>query len=246
MTRLNQILAIEKGARNDGVRALSDSYHLLQKPDPLSGINRTYRPKDDEGDELPSETKRVQVTVSDVLTQLRQPLERMLNVAATKDIANTEARADVVIGDRTIMTDVPPTYLLYLEKQLQDLLTFFSKLPVLDPGENWTWDDATSAYVSEPMTTHRSKKVKRSHVLFPATDKHPAQVQAYDEDEIVGYWKTTRYSGAIPKAEMQAYVKRVRELLEAVKKAREEANAYGPVTDSDYGEKVLDYVLFGD
>jgi len=37
---------------------------------------------------------------------------------------------------------VPATYLLFLEKQLTDLHTLVSKLPVLDASETWVFDQA--------------------------------------------------------------------------------------------------------
>jgi len=84
------------------------------------------------------------------------------------------ARADVVIDGQTIATDVPVTYLLFLEKQLVDLHTFVKKLPVLDAAESWVRDDSTDSWRTEAVRTIRTKKVPRNHVKAEATDKHPA------------------------------------------------------------------------
>ena len=58
MTRLNQIIAVEKGVKSRSFQELTDAHHALQKPALLSGISRTYRPKDEEGEQLPPESTR--------------------------------------------------------------------------------------------------------------------------------------------------------------------------------------------
>jgi hypothetical protein len=35
-------------------------------------------------------------------------------------------------------------------------------------------------------------------VKAEATEKHPAQVEVYHEDVVVGQWKTVKFSGALP------------------------------------------------
>jgi hypothetical protein len=50
-------------------------------------------------------------------------------------------------------------------------------------------------------------------------------VETYTEDVVVGYWTTVKFSGAVPAREKNEILQRVRKLQEAVKSAREEANA---------------------
>ena len=145
-TKLNQILAVEKGAKSAGSSALTGAYHLIQKSQLLAGLSRTYRPRDDEGEQLPPEFTNVQVTADAVLTDAVRALTRMWDVTATKDWANTRAQADVVVDGDVLLDGVPVTYLLYLEKQLADFITFLRKLPTLDPAEVWTFDEASGAY----------------------------------------------------------------------------------------------------
>ena len=128
--------------------------------------------------------------------------------------------------DGTVLaSDIPVTYLLFLEKQLADLQTFVTKLPVLDAAETWSYDEATDAYATPPTQTTRSKKVPRNHVKAEATEKHPAQVEMYFEDVLVGYWTTVKFSGALPQARVNELRARVIKLSEAVKIAREQANS---------------------
>lgn len=246
MAKLNQIIAIEKGAKTRAAQVITQAYHQAQRQDAFAGISRTYRPKDDDGDQLPSETKRAQVTVPQLLVDVREAVGRLFDVVAQKDLTNTVAKAPVKVDGVVIVEDVPATYLLFLEKQLVDLHTFLSKLPRLDPGEQWSFDPNVNAWVTEPVETHRSKKVPRAQVLYEATDRHPAQVRPYEEDVLVGYWRTVKFSGALPAKDLEAMLTRVRKLLDGVKQAREQANSVEIIDRRDIGESIFDYVLDGE
>jgi hypothetical protein len=243
MARLNQIIAIEKGIKSGSFQDLTDAHQALQKPALLSGIVRTYRPKDEEGEQFPPESTRVQEKAEDIIRRTVEVLTRLFDVTATKDWANTRARADVVVDGQTLLAQVPATYLLFLEKQLVDLHTFVKKLPVLDASETWSFDASADCWATEPVQTVKTKKVPRNHVKAEATDKHPAQVEVYYEDVVVGHWRTVKFSGALPAQRVNELLGRVERLQQAVKFAREEANNI-EVEDQKVGERIFGY-LFG-
>jgi hypothetical protein len=242
VTKLNQIIAVEKGVKSKSSQELSQALHDLQKASLLSGISRTYQAKDEEGEQLPPESTRVQVQAEDVLRSTATALTRLFDVTATKDWANCEARADVVVGGTTLLRDVPVTYLLFLEKQLAELYAFVRKLPKLDAAEAWSQDPSTDTWRTDPVRTVRTKKVPRNHVKAEATPEHPAQVEMYFEDVPVGYWTTVKFSGALPARRVNELVDRVEKLQNAVKFAREAANS-AEVTDRSVGSVVFDYLL---
>lgn len=243
-TKLNQIVAVEKGVKGTAERTFTTAYHDLQKAGPMSGLTRTYRPRDDQDTEvLPPERTNVQFSALDVINQVTEGLAKLFDVTATKDYANCHAVADVVVDGVVLVRDAPVTYLLFLEKKLVDLHTLVKKLPVLDPAERWTvHDEGAGVYRTEPTETTRTKKVPRNHVLAAATDKHPAQVQPYYEDVVVGYWTKTTFSGALPAARVTELLARVEKLQEAVKFAREAANGT-EVVDQKVGEKIFGYLF---
>lgn len=245
MTKLSQIIAVEKGVKSDATRRVTDLHRDVQKQPLLSGISRSYQPRDDDGDTLPPESTRVQVKAEDVLTEAAAILTRLFDVTLTKDTANCYARADVKIGSDTLLADVPVTYLLFLEKQLTDVHTFAAKLPLLDPAEDWADepDPVSGAWKTHPAKTVRSKKIPRNHVVAEATKEHPAQVQVYTEDVPVGDWTTVKFSGAVPATRVREILDRIEALQRAVKFAREEANAT-EVTDRNAGGLIFTY-LFG-
>ena len=242
MPVLNQIIAIQAGKKTEAKEALTKAYHLMQKPELLFGISKSYKPKDENGEMLPPETKLVQVKASDVIKSVTDELIGLFDIVATQDNANCQARADIVIDDVTIAKQVPVTTLLFLEKQVTDLKTFVGSLPTLDPAEQWSYDKAQDCFASQPFQTMRSKKVMRNHVKAEATDKHPAQVEVYTEDVTVGTYTTVKFSGAVPAQQKAALLVRVSKLGDAIKMARESANSLA-VSNVNLGKSILSYVF---
>jgi hypothetical protein len=184
------------------------------------------------------------MTIADVINTVRQGLQDLFDITAQKDYTNCEATADVEVDGSVLLTAAPVTYLLFLEKQLCDIRTFISNLPVLDPAERWVYDDNEDKFTTErPSETFRTKKSSKAIVLYPATPEHPAQTQLVTEDVIVGKWSVVKQSGAIPATHRQSWVRRVDALLRAVKSAREKANAE-TVARKVETHKMFDY-LFG-
>ena len=239
---LNKLIAIESGVKTNAKRASTDLYHVLQKNVLLNGISRTYQPKDDDGDKLPSETTLVQVKAEKVLKDLGLELTRLFDVTLTKENGNAKAKADVIVDGTTLLKQVPVTYLLFLEKQLVDINTFVSKLPTLDPASEWSYNSNDDVYQTAPVQTVKTKKVPRNWVKAEATDKHPAQVEIFHEDVIVGTWTKIDFSGAVPATRKAELLSRVEKLITAVKFAREEANSL-IVEDQYAGDKVFNYLF---
>ncbi|MBA2392549.1 MAG: hypothetical protein H0V70_07360 [Ktedonobacteraceae bacterium] len=238
----NQVIAIEKGIKARALQEITEAHHSLQKSAILSGISRTYRPKDEEGEQLPPEATRVQIRTEEIIRDTSDVLTKLFDIVATKDWANCEAKADVVVDGNVLLAQVPATYLLFLEKQLVDIHTFIKKLPVLDASESWVFDASADCWATEPVQTTRTKKIPRNHVKAEATEKHPAQVEVYYEDVIVGTWRTVRFSGALPAKRVNELLARVERLQEAVKIAREEANNL-EVKEQKVGEKIFQYLF---
>lgn len=242
MSKLNQIIAVANGKKTKTTREITESYKKVQKAALFEGISRSYQPVDDEGETFPPEKKNIQYSVSNAIEDVAKSLSGLFDIVATQDWANTKATADIVIEDQTILSDVPVTYMLFLEKQLQDIQTFISSLPVLDPAENWQWSEAADCYASEVAQTNKTKKVLRNHVKAEATEHHPAQVETYSEDVVVGKWNTIKFSGAIPATEKSTLLERVGRLIDAVKFARETANM-SEVTQVNVSSPLFKYLF---
>src|SRR5262245_28015221 len=124
MPKLNQIIAITAGKKSQASKTITEAYQNLQKAGQLEGISRAYKPKDDEGEQLPPEKKLVQLKVRDAIRSVTGALTELFDIVATQDQANCQAKANVVVDTVPVLKDVPVTTLLFLEKQLVDLHTF--------------------------------------------------------------------------------------------------------------------------
>lgn len=223
--KIHQTIAVLKGLKSEAEKALTNAYHVLQKGALLSGVSKTYQPKSEEGDRLPGEGQRVQITVPTVIDQIRQPFTRLLDEQLSLDMANCQARADVVVDGKVLIQAAPVTYLMFLDKQLTNLATFVGKWPVLDTAKDWQPGQVPGTWQTPPEYTVRAIKVPFPFVKAEATDKHPAQVEVVHRDEIVGTWTKVEFSGAMPVQDALAALARVRALQEAVKVAIQVANA---------------------
>lgn len=221
---LHQILAVERGISKTADREITNGYQLLQKPALMEGMARTYQPKDDDGDRLPSENQYVQLRSDDILDDIRKAFETLMDITAVRDFGNQSAVADVVVDGNVLISKAPAPYLLWLEKQLDHINTVVSKIPVLSPEHEWEWNDNVDAFSAQPVETQRTKKVPEVLVKAPATDKHPAQVEVFMKDVVDGYWTTVRFSGARPAGEVSNMSARVQAVRDAVRIARSRAN----------------------
>jgi hypothetical protein len=245
MGTLNQVIAIEKGVKARSQAAITELHHTNQKAELFAGLARSYKKKDEDGEDQPPENKLVQYRVAEMIRGAERARSELMEVTARKDWANCEAVADVVVDGVTIIPGAPVTYLLFLEKQLLDLRAYFGNLPVLDPAEKWTWDAQAGLYKTDETMTNRTKKTQRGITLYEATKEHPAQTQMITEDIVVGQWVTTKQSGALPLPDRQAMVERVEKLLNAVKEARETANMIEELPTPNVGEAIFGYIRGG-
>lgn len=242
MKKLNQVLAVEKGVKSESYSQITGIHKTNQKPDLFSGFSRSYRRINDEGEDYPAENKKVQLQAEDVIKNASMVWTKMFDVTATKDWGNMKAVADVKVGDKVLIKGAPVPFLLFLEKQLNDVRKFVETLPTLDEADDWVKDGNAGLFRTGTISTHRTKKVQKPIVLYDATDKHPAQTQLLTEDVLVGYWDTTKLSGAIPAPRKKLILANLEAFSNAVKMAREEANGV-LVDDVSVGHTIFDYLF---
>ena len=224
--KTNQLIAVEKGVKARAVATMTQLHHLNKKAELFQGLARTYQPKDEDGDKLPAERKVVQHRALDHVATLRTAMSELIDLTVQKDLANQKAKASVCMDGAEVpgMTDLPVTSLLSLEKIMLNLRTYIEELPVLDNAEDWKWDEKAALYRTDPVDTHRTKKVMKVLTLVQPTDKHPGQAQPYQEDVIAGYWSQVKHSAAIPYNVKKQWLEQADKILIGIKQAREVAN----------------------
>lgn len=240
--KLHEITAVLKGEKARIYSEVTALHQQAQKPDPYTGFNKTYRKKDDDGEDYSPETKRVTLVASEVLAKLAKLESKLFDITAQQEFANTGAKADLVVDNQTLLQDVPVTYLMFLDKQFTDLRTFIDKMPVLDENREWAADPNSKLVRTAPQTTHRTRKTPKVIVKYDATKEHPAQTELFTEDVVVGFWDTVHLSGALSIPRKEELLERIDKLLRAVKVAREQANdTEAPKVDA--GAAIFGYLL---
>lgn len=238
--RLAQVIGHEKDIRQSAYESLTEIHKNSMKPDMVTGLTKEYSPKNEGDEKLPAEKTLVKFSTTDALEEASQFMTELFDITLTRDSGNAGISVSLKIGDTVLIEKVPGTYLLFLKKQLDDWKKFVNSLQTLDPAKEWKWVDGN--WRSEPVVTNRTKKEKKALVLYDATEKHPAQVQAYDEDVPVGTWTTVYLSGAIPVTRKKELLARIAQLEKALVEAQEEVNS-NLVEQREGGKAIFDFLL---
>ena len=240
--KLHQIVAIQKGVKARVYGAITKLHQASKKVEPFIGHTKTWYKKNEDSDEFEDDRKEVRLIAEDLLKETAKLETEAMDVAATLEWGNCEAKADVVVDGQTVLTQVPVTFLLNLEKRLTDLRTFVGELPTLDASNVWEKDPNSKLFRSKPARTSRTKKVQRPIVKYDATEHHPAQTEMISEDVVIGSWETTHLSGAITMPRQELLLERLNALLDATKMARMEACSIS-VENRKVGEALFGYLF---
>ena len=251
MAKLHEVLAVESGLQTAAKKINEETIKTFGKKDEhFVETTRVVSHFAEEDQKLDTtETKAMVTTVLDKLIYNAGPNIRALDAYLQKEATNQRAAASIVVGDKTLAEDVPATVLLGLETKLTELRLVYEAIPTLAPGPTWNIDLASRAaggvYVSANAdVTFRTKKTIKPIIMSPATDHHPAQVQAVSEDVPVAKITTTHKSGMMTSAQKSALLERVDQLLRAVKRARQRANGT-EVVKSTIGATLFDFIHSG-
>lgn len=242
MRKLNQVLAAEKSIKARTYAAITEMHKAAQVPALFNGHSKTYEPLKEDGLPQPTQTQKVQRNAEEMFAEVQKSMSELFDVYATKDWGNQKAKSDLVVDGQILIKDAPATYLLFLDKQLSDLLTFVGKMTELDGATDWTKDPNTGLFRSDSVQTFTTQKVQRALVMYQATEHHPAQTQLITEDQVVGRWSTVKQSGAVPAPRKKRLMERIQKVLDAAKHALENANST-VVEEQSTGAAVLGYIF---
>lgn len=241
MAKLHELLAVESDLRKAAYETLLSTRKNLSNKQIQVGQVRRYSPAKEGGETFPDDRTELNTTVDEQLSILKNAYAPYMDTTLQKEISNMSTSADVEVDGVVIFKDVPAPALLNMEARLVELRAVFDEIQTLDPAEQWTYDQGQGCYVSSPRETMKTKKVFRNHVLYEATKEHPAQVQAYTEDERIGTWTTIIQSGMITVTDRRGMLERIDKLIYAVKKARQRANDVAAST-ATFADKIFDYI----
>lgn len=246
--KLHELLAVNQNLRGQSTACIADLVNTFAKKTTHFAAKRiVYKPVGEgQADQLEQDQER-QTSVATELEWLSDKVSKALDCAHSIDYANCTAKADVVLDNgTTILTGVPATSLLQLEHRLAELQAFVVAIPTLDPAKGFKLDlDAGEGiFKAVDVIKPRTEKITTALVLYPHSDKHPAQVEKVVSDKTVGYTTTQEWSALITTAEKGRMLDRLENLTRAVKQARSRANDI-EVPTQKIGERILGFVFNG-
>jgi hypothetical protein len=230
MSKLHEVLAVDGDLAGTAKAILEETVNTFaKKPEHFLGTNKSYLPLLEGEAEMPEERKEYTTTVDDKLTYTFESVIRHYDAFLQKEATNQIAKADLIVDGKTIASNVPATALLGFETKLKELRKVFEAIPTLQPGVAWeadkTVDDRGNVFKRvHPEEKNRTVKQFRSQVLYPATDKHPAQIEKWEEPAVVGRYVTNVWCSMLTPARKSDLLGRVDSLIQAVKQARQRAN----------------------
>ena len=251
MAKLHEVLAVESGLQTAAKKINEETIRTFGKKDEhfveTTRIVSHFAEEDQKLDTV--ENKTMVTTVFDKLLYNANPNIRAFDAYLQKEATNQKANADIVVDDLTLASNVPATVLLGLETKLAELRAVYEAIPTLAPGRSWQVDLSVRAEggvykAIDSDLTFRTKRIMKPLVMSPATEHHPAQVQALQEDVAIAKITTSHRSGMITPAQKSDLLERIDKLLRAVKRARQRANA-AEVEKRQIGSALFNFIHGG-
>lgn len=244
--KLHQLIAVEgdlearrKKFREDTIKVFREKQNLFE------GSVKTLAWFDEkEKTEWPDEHQHMTDTVKAQLDFYAESEIPYIDAVAQKDATNQTAVADLIVDGVTIAEKLPATFLLGMETKLVQIRELYSFIPTLKVGMEWkpSMDKGPEVFeLVHPEETLRTAKKFQHQVLVAPTDKHPAQVEKWEEQVPVGKFTKHRWCSAFTSERKAQMLNRLDKLIMAVKKARQAANS-AAVVDVHVGKKMFDYI----
>ena len=248
MAKLHELLAVDANLKGQAQKCRTELQSTLEKKRHLFAQKLvTFTPL---AEGAPAETREqsdIQTTVKKEVEWLSNIIKKAVDASYAIDVANTTAKADVVLEDgTTLLKDVPATALLQLEKRVKEVSEFIHTIPTLDPAKGFEPDTSREAgiYKAREVLKSSTQKIQEPLTLSPATKEHPAQVQLVTKDVKVGTIQELEWSSLITPALKADLLERSEALFRAITQARSRANDIEVDAKSHkIGKKLLEYVF---
>lgn len=246
MGKLHELLAAEGSAKTQADKCRSDLLNTFDKKKHHFGEKIvTFKPAVEGAGPVTEEQLDLQTTIKSELKWIKEHWSRALDAAYQIAESNTSARADVVLDNgTTLLTGLPATALLELEKRASEIHAFVSAIPTLDPVKGFKPDPdrGEGIFRAREEVRTRTKKTQRVLIKYEATKEHPAQTEVVSEDVPVGTLHTQEWSGLITPSQKGDMLDRAEGLRRAIKAARSRANE-AKAAEAKIGDVLLNYVF---
>jgi hypothetical protein len=228
MAKLHELLAVDGNLKGQALKTRAELMNTMAKKRHLFEEKLVTFTSNFEGAVAETEAQSsIQTSVYEEVRWLGGHFSKAIDVAYAIDVANTEAKADVILEDDTVLIKgVPATALLQLEKRVKETLEFIKVVPTLDPAKGFEADTtrARGTYKARPVNKVRTQKQEDFVVTVQPTKEHPAQVEKTTKDVKTGTIQELEWSSLIHPVLKAELIDRGEVVLRALTRARSRAN----------------------
>lgn len=246
MGKIHELIAVEPNLEQIARNASTEAVGTFGTADRFAGsVKKLHMFNEGRQEENTETLKEVTTTVDEKLEYLRGPLQDWFNVVYQKEKGNQSAVADVVVNDVVIVPAAPVSFLLNLEKRLNEVRTVLLAIPTLRPGMKWVPADdeqRRGVFACDDAEKFKTEKTMEIIIATEATPQHKATYETLSKDVAVGKITERLFSGAISSSRKSDMLHRTDTLIMAVKKARMKANDSEAPGDN-VAKEIFDYIL---
>jgi len=249
--KLHELLAVKPTREGEADKLLKGHVSAFKGKHHLFASNKkVFNPStEEEGTTVLSVVEEETTLVTTVAKEARFVLEKfgnLVDLQYTIDCANTEAKADIVIDDQTLAADVPSTFLVHLEKRVNQVIELLNSMPTCDPAAGFISDPDMGANVlkARVITRPRTAKIKDWKEVSAATKEHKAQIVETVVERTTGTVEHHAWSGMPTTEEKADLLQRAIAVKTAVVEARARANGHSSEQKKIFGS-IQTYILSG-
>lgn len=247
MPTMHALLAVQSQLKANAHAGTTRLRQLFLKPTTFSESRSTYQALTEGSQPVTEAQRSIQTTITREVEMLSRALTKALDIGYHVDTANLLAKADVIVDGKTLLYDVPAPALLQLGHRLDEIKTLIDEIPTLDTTKGYKIDPLRGAgfYMAREIIRDRSAKVMKYNVMAVATERHPAQIDKFSTDEVVGKVTEQEWSSLVPPATKQLLQDRIGGVIAAVKTARANANEVDikDLQQKKIGEDLLEFIF---
>ena len=246
--KLHQLLAVEPDLEGKYKRVCEETKKTFGKAAMFTGSHRTLSMFEEGVDATDPDTHQsMTTTVRDRMEYTGASISAYFDALFQKEATNQNAKADLVVDGTVIGEGLPATFLLALESRLKYVRSVYEGLPTLQAGIEWTpsVDKGEGIWeMKHPEEKLKTKLTVQHQVLVPPTDHHRAEIEKWEEQIPIGKFVRQVWCSMLTSAEKQDVLSRIDKLIQAVKQARQKANAEEVVSGA-VGQSIVDFINNG-
>lgn len=247
-SKIHELLAVKPNREAEATTILNDHISTFRGNHALfSGRKRVFTPSaegDQEAQDIVEEELEMVTTVAKEFKFAMDKYAEAVDLIASIDHGNTQAVASVYVDGEVFLKDVPATFLVHLEKRINQVIRLVQSIPTADPVRGFSPDPDQGEHVlrARPIVRDRTKKIQEWITVVDATEHHPAQVKEQTRDEKIGTITTYEWSGLPTTSQKSSLINRAVKLKEAIVEARARANCL-KVDNKKCFDRVTSYLM---